>query len=151
MRRLILVLTLVVLLVPGHRPVAAPTASRPRRVNIPYFSGDIDLSQAAIFWFGQNEWYQHIRGQNYIDVRIAYSPGGLYWRATGIDYYLWYKNNPQPSDDLTHYDALALYLDTGHDRASMPQSDDYYFLVGLHGDESSGDTPQYRRQARGTG
>jgi hypothetical protein len=84
-------------------------------------------------------------------VRIAYSPEGLYWRATGIDYYLWYEDDPQPADDLTHYDALAIYLDTDHDRATAPQSDDYYFLVSLHGDGPGEDTPQYRRQARGTG
>jgi hypothetical protein len=132
---------------PGN---AAAQAARPRRVNLPYFSGAIDINQAAIFWFGVNEWYQNIPSRNYVDVRIAYSPEGLYWRATGIDYYLWNKANAIPSDDLTRYDALAIYIDTGHDRAASPQTDDYYFLVGLHGDES-GDTPQYRRQARGTG
>lgn len=135
------------------QPVMAtttPQAAHPRRVNIPYFSGAVNESQSAIFWFGVNEWYQHIPGRNYVDVRIAYSPAGLYWRATGIDYYLWYQANATPGDDLTRYDALALYIDTGHDRAASPQPDDYFFLVGLHGDTGP-DTPQYRRQARGTG
>lgn len=128
----------------------ASQAAPPRRVNIPYFPGTVNESQSAIFWFGQNEWYQDIPGRNYVDVRLAYSPAGLYVRATVIDYYLWYKANAQISDDLTRYDALAIYLDTGHDRAATPQADDYYFLVGLHGD-SGPDTPQYRRQAQGAG
>ena len=129
----------------------SPQAARPRRVNVPYFSGAVDESQSAIFWFGVNQWYQNIPSHNYVDVRIAYSPAGLHWRATGIDYYLWYKENATASDDLTRYDALALYIDTGHDHATLPQTDDYYFLVGLHGDGEGENTPQYRRQARGTG
>lgn len=130
------------------QPVSQATLSR--RVNLPYFSGSVDESQSAIFWFGQNETYQHLPGRNYTDVRMAYSSAGLYIRATVIDYYLWYKANAQTSDDLTQYDALAIYVDTGHDRTAAPQNDDYYFLVGLHGDTGP-DTPQYRRQARGNG
>lgn len=132
--------------------MAAPQsqAASVRRVNIPYFPGTVDESQSAIFWFGQNETFQHIPGRNYVDVRLAYSPAGLHIRATVIDYYLWYKENVQPSDDLTRYDALAIHLDTGYDRASTPQNDDYYFLVGLHGN-SDQDMPEYRRQAQGTG
>jgi len=134
----------------GNSP-SAPTATRLHRGNIPYFSGAVDESQAAIFWFGINEWFEYIPSRNYVDVRIAYSPTGLYWRDTGIDYYMWYKSDSTSNDDLTPYDALALYIDSGHDRAGSPQADDYYFLVGLHGDGSDEDTPQYRRQARGTG
>lgn len=129
---------------------AVAQAARPRRVDIPYFSGTVIEGQSAIFWFGQNETYQHIPGQNYVDVRMAYTSAGLYIRATVIDYYLWYKANAQTSDDLTKYDALAIYVDTGHDRASTPKNDDYYFLVGLHGDWGF-ETPEYRRQARGNG
>ena len=129
-----------------------PQSPRPRRVNLPYFSGDVDESRAAIFWFGRTESdAETVPGRNYVDVRMAYSPEGLSWLAVGIDYHLWYDEDPQPTDDLTQYDALALYLDTGHDRAGAPQSDDYYFLLGLHGDGPGEDTPQYRRQARGTG
>lgn len=139
---------ILVLAAPQTQPTAQ--AAQPRRVNLPFFSGAVDENQSAIFWFGQNETYQHIPGRNYVDVRMAYTSAGLYIRATVIDYYLWYKANAQTSDDLTQYDALAVYVDTGYDRTGPPDNDDYYFVVGLHGD-SAVDMPQYRRQARGNG
>ena len=134
---------------PALQVSAAPQAARLRRINLPYFSGAVDESQSAIFWFGQNK--QGVPSQNYADVRMAYSDAGLYVRATVIDYYLWYKENAQTTDNLIQFDAIAFYLDTGLDRNAVPQSDDYYFLVGLHGDAPGQDTPEYRRQARGTG
>ncbi len=129
----------------------ASQSSQPRRVNIPFFSNAVDESQLAIFWFGKNDSYTLIPGENYVDVRIGYSPDGLYLRETIIDYYLWNKENAQAGDDLTRYDAIALYLDTHQDGGAAPKTDDYYFLVGLHGYNPGEDTPAYRRQARGTG
>jgi hypothetical protein len=41
-------------------------------------------------------------------------------------------------------------LDTDHDRADMPQTDDYTFLVGARHWPNE-NAPQYHRQARGTG
>lgn len=148
MRRLILVLTLVALLVPVQYPVAAPAALRPRRVNIPYFANQVDWAQSAIFWFGKNK--QGVPSQNYADVRMAYTAQALRVHVLIVDYYLWYDENPQPNHDLTQYDAVALYLDTNHDRMATPQSDDYYFLNALHFYPVE-DAPEYRRQARGTG
>jgi len=138
-------------------PLAVSTTP-PRRVNIPRMADPVTEGQSAIFWFGQNQFVLPTNGQsyqtptlNYVDVRMAYTASGLYWRANVIDYYMWYVAGATTSSVLTQTDAIALYLDTGHDRAATPQPDDYYFLVGQHGDVNGVDTPQYRRQARGTG
>jgi hypothetical protein len=77
--------------IPGPTGVSAQSAA-PRRVNIPYFSGAVDEGQSAIFWFGKNEFsnvpgaQNQTPGLNYVDVRMAYSPNGLFWRANVIDY-----------------------------------------------------------------
>ncbi len=132
-----------------NQPAAhAPQSVSPRRVNIPYYAGDVTWAETGIFWFGVND--QTLPGRNYLDVRVAYTHDALRIEATVIDYYLWQIFNATPQDDLTQYDAIAIYLDTNHDRAATPQNDDYTFLLGAHYDPVH-DTPQYRRQARGTG
>lgn len=133
-----------VVFAPNH--TKAETAPVPRRVNIPFFPDEVSWGQSAIFWFGVNE--QSLPGKNYADVRVSYSPAGLAVRLTVTDYYLWYVQNASASDDLTAYDAAAIFLDTHHDRAASPQSDDYMFLIGARHWES---LDKYMRQARGTG
>jgi hypothetical protein len=117
-------------------------------VNIPHFSTDVTWAETAIFWFGENK--QGVPSQNYTDVRVAYTDEALRVRTTVVDYYLWYNTTPSASDDLTVYDAVAIYLDTDFDRAATPQTDDYTFLVGAHHWPNENAT-QYHRQARGTG
>lgn len=129
-------------------PTQAQAPLPPRRVNIPYEADETGWVNSAIFWFGQNK--QGVPSQNYVDMRLMYTPQYLRVRATIVDYYLWYLENAQLTDDLTQYDAIALYLDTAHDRATAPQSDDYMFFIGAHHWPNEGAT-QYRRQARGTG
>ncbi len=128
-------------------PANAQPPDPPRRVNVPYFS-TVRWAESAIFWFGKNE--QGVPSRNYTDVRVAYTAEALHIRATIVDYYLWYKTNPIADDDLTEYDAIAIYLDTGFDRAATPQTDDYTFLVGAH-HWPNDNAPQYHRQARGDG
>jgi hypothetical protein len=109
----------------------AQTAPPTRRVNVlPFVSGtDFDpWGQTAVFWFGVNDPHTQVPGRNYADVRIATTNNNLILRLTVIDYYLWYNTNPSAATDLTSYDAIALYLDTNHDRAATPQADDYLFL-----------------------
>jgi hypothetical protein len=136
----------------GHRLCTLPAKARspnpPPRVNIPHFSDQVDWGQTAIFWFGKNE--QGVPSRNYADVRAAYIPEALRIRVTVIDYYLWYKENPTAADDLTQYDAVAIYLDTDFDQAATPQTDDYTFLIGAHHWPNENAT-RYHRQARGTG
>ena len=134
------------LVVRPRQAVFTPSGNTPRRVNIPYFSSDVAWDESAIFWFGKNE--LSLPGRNYADVRVAYTADALQVRVTVVDYYLWYDGDPHPEDDLTQNDAVAIYLDTHHDRVATPQSDDYTFLVGARFWE---DISQYLRQGRGTG
>lgn len=129
-------------------PVGAQEPTPPRRMNIPYFPTSVTWAETAIFWFGENE--QGVPSKNYTDVRVAYTDEALRVRTTVVDYYLWYNTTPSAGDDLTEYDAVAIYLDTDFDRATTPQTDDYTFLVGAHHWPSE-NTTQYHRQARGTG
>jgi uncharacterized repeat protein (TIGR01451 family) len=123
-----------------------------RRVNAPYSPGSIPWGQTAVFWFGKAEldadW--SLPGRNYVDVRVAYNDENLYVMTHVVDYWLWSDQDPQPSDDLTQYDAIAVYLDTRGDRATSPQSDDYYFLDAWRAWPRY-DAVKYHRQARGTG
>lgn len=126
-----------------------------RRVNAPLFPNPPDFvwSQSAIFWFGKAEYNLddwQTPGKNYVDVRVGYTPHALRIRVQAIDYFLWYKKDPQPSDDLTQYDGVALYLDTAHDRAGAPQPDDYYLFSGWRSSPTQ-NGPQYQRQGRGSG
>jgi hypothetical protein len=132
-------------------PARAQSPASPRRVNVPYFPSVVDgtqWSQAAIFWFGKNE--QGVPSRNYADVRVAYSALALHVRVTAVDYYLWYNQNPASADDLTQYDAVAIYLDVAHDRGTMPQTDDYFFLDGAR-HWPNDNAPQYHRQGQGNG
>lgn len=132
-------------------PVPAPfepatQAANTYRVNAPYFSGDVAWERTAIFWFGQNK--QGAPSQNYVDVRVGYNSSALQIWVNDVDYYLWYDENATTSSDLTPYEAVAFYLDTTHDRAATPQSDDYWLLTGARFGQ---DARNYIRQARGNG
>jgi uncharacterized repeat protein (TIGR01451 family) len=145
-----LLLTLCALLITGHGlllpPADAQSPDSPRRVNIPYFSDDITWAETAIFWFGQNE--QGVPSKNYVDMRVGYTSDALMVQATVVDYYLWYDQYATATSDLTQYDAIAVYLDTTHDQAATPQSDDYWFLIGARHWQNM---DNYMRQAQGNG
>ena len=119
----------------------------PRRVNAPYFSDGLEWGRTAISWFGENE-QGDPPTRNYADVRLGYTPNALEIQVTVADYYLWYDEEADPSSDLTQYEAVAIYLDTDHDRAADPQLDDYSFLIGARHWQ---DVANYVRQARGDG
>ncbi|MCA9936649.1 MAG: DNRLRE domain-containing protein, partial [Anaerolineales bacterium] len=133
-----------------HQPIATalPAVDPVRRINIEEYSNDPDeeWAKTSIIWFGKAEYPG--QGRNYVDVRVAYTQSNFLVQFLVIDYYLWLDTDPQPDDDLTQYDALALYLDTAYDRASTPQSDDYQFLVGQF---NGVDYNPYQRDARGNG
>jgi hypothetical protein len=126
----------------------APTQLEPRRrVHAPYFGSSVRWAEAGIMWFGRVD-PPGAPGQNYADVRVGYTTDELVLFVNIEDYYIWYDRDATPSSDLTQYDAVAIYLDTAHDRTPAPQTDDYLFLSGLRLYETEA---TYRREARGTG
>lgn len=138
--------------------VAAQMATM-RTVNIPWFSAagstdgvtlnDDQWTESGLLWFGINQ--QGPNSLNYTDVRIGYSPVGLHIRATPIDYYIWYPNDPPTSTDLTQWDSFAIQLDTSGNRAGAPQSTSYQFLTAATIWVNPGKPDQFRREAKGTG
>ncbi len=138
----------VALMILGAGSETAVADPPPRQMNIfPFEYGtDEEWAKTTIFWFGEAEYPG--QGRNYVDVRVAYSQSNFLVNVLVVDYYLWLDTNPQPADDLTQYDAIALYLDTQFDRAAAPQSDDFLFLVGQH---NTTNYLPYMRDARGNG
>jgi len=120
-----------------------------RRVHAPYFPETIEWAEAGLFWFGRVD-SPGSPGQNYADVRVAYTADELVVYINVEDYYIWYDTEATSTSDMTQYDAVAVYLDTGHDRVNSPQPDDYLFLSGLCLYDC-GDGSDYRREACGTG
>lgn len=96
----------------------APTPSAGLRVNAPYIAANPDnsFSELAVFWFGQVT-----PTQNYADVRVGYTSSELYIYSAVFDRRLWHDTSPQPAD-LSAWDAVTLYLDTGQDGALSANS-----------------------------
>ena len=120
MRRFVLLLLSIILVVPSytHSTVGAQ-GGIVRRVYAPYFDGEIRWAEAGIFWFGRVA-PPGTPGQNYADVRVAYDAEELVVYVNVEDYYIWYDTGAISTSDLTRYDAVAIYLDTTHDRAAAP-------------------------------
>lgn len=93
----------------GHPPREHPLL--PRR-------GDLGPNRYLLVWPERTGSAQ----QKLCRHTVAYTAEALRIRVTVVDYYLWYKVSPTATDDLTHYDAVAIYLDTGFDRAATPQT-----------------------------
>ena len=127
-----------------------------RTVNIPFFASpgndenlnDVQWTQSAILWFGTNK--QGPLSINYADVRVAYTNYGIHFRMTPIDYYLWYKDEPPASEDLTKWDAIAVFLDTSFNQSQQPDTNDFYFLTTGRVWLNPSNPNAYRRDAKGT-
>jgi len=100
-------------------------AASTRRVNAPYFDGDVRFSETAIFWFGRVT-----PTENSVDVRVGYNDDHLYLRVAAFDRRLWYDTSPSP-DDLTAWDAVTLYLDMNGNVGNAPDADAYRFDAQL--------------------
>ncbi len=94
---------------------AAPEAVV-RRVNAPY---NVPLDEAAIFWFGRVG-----TTENYADVRVSYDETQLSLHIAAFDRRLWYDTSPSTTD-LTNWDAVTLYLDTGRSESDGPDASAY--------------------------
>ena len=108
---------------PAPPPVRAQSSPPSRRVNAPYFNGEIRFDEMAIFWFGQVN-----RTDNYVDVRVGYTDEELRLRLAIFDRRLWYDLSPS-QDSLTDWDAITLYLDLDGNRGSSPDASTYRFVA----------------------
>lgn len=84
--------------------VATPGVER--RVNVPYFAGDVRFSETAVFWFGRVT-----PSENSADVRVGFNSSELYLHLAVFDRRLWYQTAPTPAD-LTNWDSATFYLST---------------------------------------
>lgn len=114
-------------------PATAP------RVNVPYFNrADLDAAfgELAIFWFGAVT-----PTRNYADVRIGHNDTELYVYVATFDRRLWYDRSPEVTD-LSAWDAVTLYLDTGASATLSASS--HRFVAQLSDDGGSAYQTAYR-------
>ena len=95
------------------------------RVHIPFFNGEIQANETAIFWFGRV-----YETDNYTDVRLGYTEDFLYVRLSIIDRQIWYDTTPS-IQDLTKWDSAALYLNLNGNTATTITSNSYAFFGQL--------------------
>jgi len=133
---------------PGDPPPGTwVTATTTRRVNVwPSAGSQVDDNTASIFWFGHETGHNLY---NYVDVRVGYTGQYLRVFVTVVDYNLWQM--PSEDKDPRLYDAVAIYLDTAGDRATVPQPDDYFFLNGWRHSWPGENKAAYHRDGRGAG
>ncbi|CAG0937089.1 hypothetical protein TFLX_05995 [Thermoflexales bacterium] len=130
-----------VLLLSGLASEATPLPPL-RRVNAPWFSGDVQIEQSAIFWLGKVT-----PTENYADVRIGYNNTELYVGVLIFDRRFWYDESPTVAT-LTDYDAVTLYLDKDGNSGSAPDSNSYRLVGQLNNGEPRSD---WQAAWRGTG
>ena len=122
--------TLVVLLalvVAGPSVFPGSKADGPiRRVNVPYFSGDVRFSQAAILWFGRVT-----PTTNYADVRVGYNDEELWVHVAVFDRRLWYDTAPSP-ETLAAWDSATLLIAADGNVGAALNASDYRFTGQLN-------------------
>ncbi len=125
---------LALLLPPACLPARAASAfaSSPRRVNAPYFVGDVPFGKTAVFWFGRVT-----PQQNYADVRVGYNDSELYVNVAVFDRRLWYDTTPSLAE-LTAWDAPSLFLDLDGNTGDAPDANAYRFVAQLNWWEARG-------------
>lgn len=125
-------------------PARAAAPPPVRRVNAPYFAGDVTYEERAIFWFGQVN-----STDNYADVRVGYNDDKLVLQLTTFDRRLWYDADP-PIEDLTAWDAATLYLNLAGNSGEVPSASTYR-LVGQLNHWQARDDYQAAYQGNGAG
>ncbi len=121
---------------------ATPPSAVERRVNAPFFAGDIAFEQMGIFWFGHLS-----ETSNYADVRIGYNQNGLSIYVAAFDRRLWYDETPS-TDTLTDWDAITLLVDTNPGGNALSTST-YRFVAQFSGDPSASYRAAYQGSAQG--
>lgn len=123
-------------------PPATPPAASMRRVNAPFFDGNIAFEQMAIFWFGKLS-----ESSNYADVRVGYNQEKLTVYLAVFDRHLWYDEAPTV-DTLADWDAVTLLLDSNPGAAALSNSS-YQFVAQLSPDSSNAHRAFYQGGAQG--
>lgn len=144
-RRMVVSFLVVALLLALAMTPGAPAHGQSgtvRRVNAPYFSGVMDFNQAAVFWFGRVS-----STENYVDVRVGYTPVNLYVRLDVFDRYLFFDTTPS-APDLTSWDAATLYLSRDGNSGAAPSTNAYRLVAQLN---QIGDSAAHRAAYRGDG
>lgn len=108
------------------QPTQAQAPTPLRRVNVPYFNGNVPFYQMAVFWFGQVN-----NTNNYADVRAGYNNNELVLHLTIFDHWLWYDTSPT-IDDLTKWDGATLYLNLDGNTGNLPTPKAYRFDAQLN-------------------
>ena len=123
-------------------PPATPPITTLRRVNAPFFTGDIATAAMDIFWFGNLS-----ATSNHADVRVGYNQAGLKVYVASFDRRLWYDTTPT-LDTLTDWDAITLLVDTNPGSGALGATA-YRFVAQLSGDASASHRTVYQGSAQG--
>ena len=126
---------------PTSPPATPPTVTL-RRVNAPFFAGDVAFEQMGIFWFGTLS-----ETSNHADVRVGYNQNGLKVYVASFDRRLWYDTTPTV-DTLTDWDALTLLVDTNPGSGGLGATT-HRFVAQFSGDASASHRAVYRGSAQG--
>jgi hypothetical protein len=135
-------LLLLTALLSVNYPLQAAVLPPLRRVNAPWFSGQVHIEQSAILWLGRIS-----PTENYADVRIGYNNTELYVGLLIFDRRFWYDETPGAAD-LINYDAVTLYFDRDGNTGSAPDANAYRLVGQLNNGEPRSD---WQAAWRGTG
>jgi hypothetical protein len=133
------------------KPVIAqpspPPATGVRRVNAPYYTGDLDAQglYTAIAWFGQVT-----SSRNYTDMRIGYTSTELYIRLLVFDRLICYNPNPASPTALTSFDSASIYVRLIGNSGNVPDNNTYRFDAQFSDWEDRG-TGKFQAAYRGNG
>ena len=128
-----ILLMLLVALPSGNSALQAAALPPLHRVNAPWFSGQVQIEQSAIFWLGKVT-----ANENYADVRVGYNNTELYVGLLIFDRRFWYDETPSAAD-LINYDAVTLYLDKDGNSGSAPDTNSYRLVGQLNNGEPRSD------------
>ncbi|NJM42146.1 MAG: DNRLRE domain-containing protein [Anaerolineae bacterium] len=119
-----------------------------RRVNAPFFGSDALVPhehETGIFWFGRVT-----PAENYVDVRVGYNNTELLLLTNVIDRQVWFntESGGNESAQLTNWDALVFYVDTGTTASATPTSQTYRITAQVNWPN---DSANYYAVAKGSG
>jgi hypothetical protein len=113
-------------------------------VNVPYQGSEVIFDETSVFWFGRLT-----PSENYVDVRVAYLDTDVYIRLNIFDRRVWFDTSPSASD-LTAWDSVSIYLDTGGNSGGQPDANAFRFVSQLSGNFNN-ERPLYQAAYQGTG